>query len=143
VTLLARTRVPWTDAARWGLAVMFLFTAGSHFSSMKYDLAAMIPPPLTGALWVINVTGVFEAAGAIGLLTRRWRRLAAFCLMALLLTMFPANVYAALNGVTLRGHAATPLWLRTPLQLLWVAALWWSTIRVRQTPRMSIREARI
>jgi len=113
---------------------MFLFTAGSHFSSMKYDLAAMIPPPLTGALWVINVTGVFEAAGAIGLLTRRWRRLAAFCLMALLLAMFPANVHAALKGVTLRGHAATPLWLRTPLQLLWVAALWWSTIRVRQTP---------
>ena len=32
-TLIARVRVPWRDAARIGLAVMFVFTAASHFSS--------------------------------------------------------------------------------------------------------------
>jgi uncharacterized membrane protein len=127
-TLLGRAFVPWRDAARVGLAVMFLFTAGSHVSSLKYDLAAMIPPPLTGALWVIYVTGVLEAVGAIGLLTRRWRRTAAWCLIVLLVAMFPANVYAALSGVTLGGAAATPLWLRTPLQILWIGLLWWSTL---------------
>ena len=47
-TLFARWFVPWMDAAKIGMTVMFLFTAASHFSSMKYDLAAMIPPPLTG-----------------------------------------------------------------------------------------------
>jgi uncharacterized membrane protein len=52
---------------------MFLFTAASHFSSLKYDLAAMIPPPLTGALWMIYLTGVLEALGAIGLLLPRFR----------------------------------------------------------------------
>jgi uncharacterized membrane protein len=52
---------------------MFLFTAASHFSSLKYDLAAMIPPPLTGALWMISLTGVLEALGAIGLLLPRFR----------------------------------------------------------------------
>ena len=128
-TLVARLRVPWRDAARWGIAIMLLFTAASHFSSMKHDLAAMIPPPLTGALWVIYVTGVLEAAGAIGLLVPATRRLSAICLVLLLLAMFPANVYAALTGGTLRGEAVTPLWLRTPLQLFWMATLWWSTIR--------------
>lgn len=49
-TAIARWFSPSKDAARVGLAVMFVFTAVSHISSLKYDLAAMIPPPLTGAL---------------------------------------------------------------------------------------------
>jgi hypothetical protein len=48
-TLLARWSVAWKDAVRIGLAIMLLFTAGSHFPTVKYDLAAMIPPPLTGS----------------------------------------------------------------------------------------------
>ena len=127
-TLLARSFAGWQDAARIGLAVMFLFTGGSHFSSLKYDLAAMIPPPLTGALWVIYVTGCLEIAGGAGLLTRRLRRPAAWGLAALLVALFPANVYAALTGVTLNGSAATSLWLRTQLQVFWIAVLWWSTL---------------
>ena len=128
-TLLARARLGWRDAVRVGLAVMFLFTAASHFSGMKTDLAAMIPPPLTGALWVVYVTGVLEALGAIGLLVPRVSRLAGVCLVILLVAMFPANVYAALHGVTLRGQPATDLWLRAPLQAFWIAALVWSAVR--------------
>ena len=45
-----------------------------------------------------------------------------------LIAFFPANVYAALSGVTLRGQPATALWLRTLMQIIWIAALWWSTI---------------
>jgi uncharacterized membrane protein len=130
-TLAARWFVAWRDAARIGLAVMFLFTAGSHFSSLKYDLAAMIPPPLTGALGVIYVTGALEAAGAVGLLIARLRRQAAWGLLALLIGLFPANVYAALTGVTLSGAAATPLWFRAPLQLFWMAVLWETSLAAR------------
>jgi uncharacterized membrane protein len=132
VTLVARWFVPWRDAVRIGLAVMFAFTAASHFSSLKHDLAAMIPPPLTGALWVIYVTGVLEMAGGVGLLLSRWRRLAGICLALLLIALFPANLYAALNGVTLGGEPASALWWRTPLQLLWLALLWWSAINARR-----------
>lgn len=130
-TLLARWFVGWTDAARVGLAVMFLFTAGSHFSSLKHDLAAMIPPPLTGALWLIYLTGVLEALGAIGLLLPRLRQPAAWGLLALLIALFPANVYAALKGLTLGGAAVTPLWLRAPLQAFWIAVLWQTTLATR------------
>ena len=127
-TIVARWFVGWRDAARIGLAVMFLFTAGSHFSSLKYDLAAMIPPPLTGALWMIYVTGVLEGLGAVGLLVPRLRRAAAWGLLALLVALFPANVYAALTGVTLGGAAATPLWIRAPLQVFWAAVLWQTSL---------------
>jgi uncharacterized membrane protein len=57
----------------------------------------------------------------------QFRRLAGVCLIALLIGMFIANVNAAQKGVTLRGKAATPLWLRTPMQVLFIALLWWST----------------
>ncbi|HXW08567.1 MAG TPA: MauE/DoxX family redox-associated membrane protein [Vicinamibacterales bacterium] len=133
-TLLARWFVGWRDAARIGLAAMFLFTAGFHFSGLKHDLAAMIPPPLTGALWVIYLTGVLEAAGAIGLLTPRLRRAAAWGLLALLVALFPANVYAALTGATLGGDAATPLWFRAPLQVFWGAVLWQTSLTARSEP---------
>ena len=130
-TLLARVRTPWRDAVRIGLAVMFIFTAASHFSNLKYDLAGMIPPPLTGALWVIYVTGILEFAGAVGLFAARWRQPAAWGLIVLLVGMFPANVYAAVAGVTLGGNQPSALWYRAPLQIFWIAALWWSTIRTR------------
>ena len=130
-TLVARWFVGWRDAARIGIAVMFLFTAGSHFSSLKNDLAAMIPPPLTGAVWMIYVTGVLEALGAVGLLIPRLRRAAAWGLLALLVALFPANVYAALTGVTLDGAAATPLWFRTPLQVFWAAVVWYTSLAAR------------
>ena len=112
LTLLGRVKLGWRDAARIGLAVMFLFTAASHFSPLGEDMAKMIPPPLTGAMWVIYLTGVLEAAGAIGLLLPRFRRTAAWCLLALLVAMFPANIHAALNDVELGGRSASPLWWR-------------------------------
>jgi uncharacterized membrane protein len=134
VTLIARIVVRWTDALRLGMAALFLFTAAAHFNSMKHELAAMIPPPLTGSLWLIYLTGGLEIAGAIGLLIPRLRRTAAIGLVLMLVALFPANIHAALNGVTLREQPATPLALRAAMQLIWIAALWWSTIR-RPVPR--------
>jgi uncharacterized membrane protein len=139
-TLLARWFAPWKDAARIGLAIMFFFTAGSHFSSLKYDLAEMIPPPLTGALWMVYLTGVLEAAGALGLLIPSLRRTAAWGLAALLVVLFPANVYAAVAGVTLGGAAATPLWFRAPLQAFWLGVLWFTTLADRSHSAFAARK---
>src|SRR5262245_29532649 len=131
-TAVAAYFVAFRDAVRIGMAVLFAFTGVAHFSKLKTDMAAMIPPPLTGALWVIYVTGVFELVGAVGLLgllLPNVRRLAAWCLIPLLVAMFPANVYAALRNIRLGGRTATPLLLRTPVQIFWIAALWWSAAR--------------
>jgi uncharacterized membrane protein len=119
----------WRDAGRFALVIMFLFTGFSHFSSMKYDLAAMIPAPLPNGLWVIYLTGLFEIAGAVGLLIPRTRKLAGICLVLLLVGLFSANVNAALNEIPLRGEAATPLWIRTPMQILYIGMVWWTSIR--------------
>jgi uncharacterized membrane protein len=119
----------WKDAGRGAMAIMLLFTGVSHFTVMKHDYLAMIPEPLPRGLWVVYLTGILEIAGAIGLLIPRWRRVAAICLVLLLLAMFPANVNAALNGIPLRGNAPTSLWLRVPMQLLFIGLIWWTSIR--------------
>jgi uncharacterized membrane protein len=135
-TLAAGLFVTWRDAARIGMAALFLFTSLAHFSRLKNDMAAMIPPPLTGALWVIYVTGILEFAGAVGLLVPSLSRLAGWCLIALLVAMFPANAYAALRSVKLGGRPATPLIYRTPLQIFWIAVLWWATAPVVRGVRL-------
>jgi uncharacterized membrane protein len=123
----------WREAGRGALVIMFLFTGTSHFTSMKYDFAAMIPDPLPDGLWVIYLTGVFEIAGAIGLLIPQTRKLAGICLVLLLVAMFSANVNAALNAIPLGGQDPTPLWLRTPMQLLYIGMVWWTSVKAHPT----------
>jgi uncharacterized membrane protein len=119
----------WHDSAPSALAVMFVFTATAHFNKMKYDLAQMIPSYFPARLLLVYITGIFELAGAAGLVVTKVQALAANCLIALLIGMFLGNVNAAKSGITLRGKPATPLWLRTPMQIFFVALLWWSTRR--------------
>ena len=133
----------WREAGLYALAVMFVFTGVSHFTGMKHDFAAMIPSPLPNDLWVIYLAGVFEIAGAIGLLIPRTRRVAGICLVLLLIAMFPANVNAALNDIPLDGRPPISLWLRTPMQLLYIGMVWWTSVRerprqVRQAPSQDL-----
>ena len=128
----------WRNAGRLALVIMFLFTGTFHFTSMKYDFAAMIPAPLPNDLWVIYLTGVLEIVGALGLLIPRTRKLAGICLVLLLVALFPANVYAALNEIPLRGEAPTPLWLRGPIQLLFIGMVWWTSIKEPAESRQRI-----
>ena len=122
-----QTLATWRDSARYALVVMFVFTASAHFNKMKHDLARMIPAYFPRPLLIVYITGVLELLGAAGLILPQVRRLAGICLIALLVGMFIANVNAAQKGVTLRGKPPTPLWLRAPMQVLFIALLWWST----------------
>jgi uncharacterized membrane protein len=117
----------WQESARYALVVIFLFTATTHFNKMKHDLARMIPPYFPHPLLIVYITGILELLGAAGLALPPLRRLAGICLIALLVGMFIANVNAAQKGITLRGKPPTPLWLRTLMQILFIALLWWST----------------
>ena len=116
----------WAGALRIGLAAMFVFTAVSHFHPRtRQDLIRMVPTSLPAPALLVMATGLLELAGAIGLLVPRARTAAAFGLIALLVAMFPANVQAARRGLTIAARHAMPLVWRLPLQLFWIAALWW------------------
>ncbi len=113
----------WLPALRVGLALMFVLTGLAHFGlGRRASLVAMVPPRLTKPELLVTVTGVLELAGAAGLLLPATYRPAAGCLALLMLAMFPANVHAARHRVDIAGKPATPLPLRTALQILFVAA---------------------
>ena len=57
----------WTAAGRWGLTVMFIFAGLTHFSAMRDDYLAMIPFRHLQHAWVIQLTGILEIAGAVGI----------------------------------------------------------------------------
>jgi uncharacterized membrane protein len=116
----------WQESACYALAVMFVFTGIAHFTKMKHDLARMVPRMFARPLMIVYITGALEFLGAAGLLLTTFRTLAGMCLIALLVAMFPANMRAAFNHLKLGERAATPLWLRAPMQLLFMALLWWS-----------------
>jgi uncharacterized membrane protein len=86
----------WPQAVAVGLAAMFVMTGVAHFvPAMRRDMIAIVPPRLPAAGLLVTITGVFELLGAAGLLYPATRVAAAVCLFALMLVMFPANVYAA------------------------------------------------
>lgn len=113
---------PWHVALRGGLAAMFAFTGVSHFGAfgVRDELVAMVPPALPAPELLVTVTGVLELAGAIGLLLPRTWPWAAAGLSGLLVAMFPANVYKALEDPTLR--ASQQLGPRTALQAVFLGA---------------------
>lgn len=124
VLLLAgRRRWRWATSLRIALAAMFVLTAWAHFGSIREDLIRMVPPAFPRPDLVVTLTGIAELAGAVGLLWPRTAPWAAGCLAVLLVAMFPANVHAAVQGITLGGRPATPLLLRTLLQGVFLAAL--------------------
>jgi uncharacterized membrane protein len=132
----------WATATRVGLAVMFVFTAAAHFNSMRGDMIAMVPPAVPNPALMVTITGVCEILGAIGLLVPRTRRLAAIALIVFLVAVLPANVHAALSGVTLRGAPPTSLVPRVLLQVLFIALIWWSGLRDRAGRPVGPRDRR-
>ncbi|WP_327144942.1 DoxX family protein [Nocardia sp. NBC_01327] len=110
----------WPHTTALGLAAMFAMTAGAHFVQPKRsELIAMVPPQFPNAGAMVTLTGVLEAAGAVGLLLPPFPRIAAVCLFLLLLIMFPANVRAAKQDA---GVKTMPLPLRTVVQAIFLGA---------------------
>jgi uncharacterized membrane protein len=102
------------------LALLFGLAGIWHFVHPATYLAIM-PPALPHPLALVYASGACEILGGLGLLLPRSRRLAGWGLLALLLAVFPANVYMALIHEQL-GIPGWVAWARLPLQL---PLLWW------------------
>lgn len=124
-------------ALRGGVAAMFVLTGGAHFVGMRDQMIAMVPPGLPSPELLVTVTGVLELAGAVGIVWSRTSTLAAACLSALLVAMFPANVFAATSGLVTAWY--DELLPRTLMQLIFLSATVAVTIdRMRQARRRTV-----
>jgi uncharacterized membrane protein len=113
----------WAWCLRGGLALMFLLTASAHWGKQRGDLIAMVPRVFPRPDLLVSATGVFEILGAVGLLIPAIAPVAAACLAMLLIALFPANIRAARERLTIGGRPATVLPLRALLQLVFIVAV--------------------
>jgi uncharacterized membrane protein len=110
----------------------FVLAGLYHFVNPAFYLRIM-PPVLPWPLFLIYLSGFFEVALGLLLLLPKYTRLAAWGLIALLLAVFPANVYMALNPQLFPDITPVALWLRLPLQALFIAWAYWFTRDTRPT----------
>ena len=84
----------------------------------------IMPPYLPWHRALVYLSGAAEIAGGLGLLIPGLRKPAAWGLVALLIAVFPANVYMATDHIqmTVRPMPAWVAWARLPLQGL---LIWW------------------
>jgi uncharacterized membrane protein len=112
-------------AGRVILGLIFIVAGILHFVIPGAYLHIM-PPALPAHLLLIDISGVAEILGGIGLLVPSTRRLAALGLVALLIAVWPANIYTAVAHLPLPGLAGQSWlqWVRVPLQLPLIYWAW-------------------
>jgi uncharacterized membrane protein len=103
--------------------VFYIFAGICHF----LDTAAyqkIVPPDLPWHRALVYLSGAAEITGGVCLLIRRFRRPAVWGLIALLVAVFPANIYMAISNVQVTSAPlpAWLLWARLPVQFL---LIWW------------------
>jgi uncharacterized membrane protein len=107
---------------RWGLTIFMIAAGLNHFlAADTYE--AMVPRALPAPALIVQISGVAEMLGGLGLILPATRRLAAWGLVALFVAVFPANINMAVNHLPLGTHELPTwaLWGRLPLQLVFIA----------------------
>lgn len=105
-------------------AALFYVAAGTlHFIKPDPYLRIM-PPYIPWHAAMVRISGGLEILGGLGLLVPPMRRAAAWGLVALLIAVFPANIYMATNPLEAGAASIPPTlrWGRLPLQLI---LIWW------------------
>lgn len=110
----------------WALAAFYVVAGLNHFRDPAFYLP-MMPPFLPWHRELVWLSGVAEVGLGLAVLVPALRRAAAWGLVALLLAVFPANLYVALENVPLGGRAeglGVWNWVRLPFQALLIAWAW-------------------
>lgn len=127
-------RSPWyLLTMRWAATLFFVVAGALHFVIPEFYLA-MMPPFIPMKDMLIVLTGLAEIALGIGLQIPAVRRRAGITLIALLIGIFPANIYVAVSLPALPDLSYDPasMWWRLLLQPLFILWVWWVSVKKQQ-----------
>ena len=121
-------------------SLLYIAAGANHFVNPKF-YTRIVPPgfPSPGAL--VAISGVAEIAGGVGLAIRPLRKAAGWGLIALLLAVFPANIYMAMHPEKF-PDVHLPRWTfyaRLPLQGVLIAWVWYAAKLGRANQRDPIK----
>lgn len=120
-------------SGRIAMSAMLLFTAIGHFAFAK-GMTLMMPDFIPFKKELVYLTGLIEIAAAVGLLISSWQNLTAWLLILFFVLILPANINAArkkidyLKGTT-DGNGMKYLWFRVPLQLFFIAWVYFFALK--------------
>ena len=101
----------------FGLAIFFIFFGIDHFINPDFYLSIM-PPAFPLHKEAVYISGFFEILGGLGVLISRFRKIAGWGLIVLLVTVYPANIYMALTPEAFPNISIELLYFRLALQFL-------------------------
>ena len=101
----------------------FFTYAGFHHLFAPAFYVSIMPPWIPGHLALVYISGVFEIMGGVGVLIPRFRSLAGIGLVALLIAVYPANLYMAFNPELFPDIPVVALYVRLVLQFV---AFYWA-----------------
>ena len=129
-TILTSLQLPkgwWRKLILLGLAAFFINVGVDHFVNPDFYLDIM-PPAFPLHAEAVYISGFFEVLGGISVLVPRLRKIAGWSLFALLVAVYPANIYMALNPEIFPDIPVTLLYIRLAFQFLF---FYWAYIVTR------------
>jgi uncharacterized membrane protein len=113
-------------ALKYLLGIFFIGAGVNHFVHTQFYMNIM-PPYLPWPLSFVYVSGILEAGFGALVLIPRFTTLAAWGLILVMTGVFPANIHMALHPDQYPNIRPLVLWLRLPLQILFIAwPLWYA-----------------
>ena len=107
----------WRKLVLFGLSAFFIYFGVDHFINPDFYLSIM-PPSFPLHEEAVYISGFFEIAGGIGVLIPRFRKIAGWGLVALLIAVYPANIYMAISPEAFPDIPIEMLYFRLALQFL-------------------------
>lgn len=104
------------------MASFYAFAGVMHFVKPKFFLY-IVPPFFKNPKLIVDLSGLAEIILAIGLIYEGTRTYAAIGLIALLIAVFPANIYMAV-GEKFQKISPWIRWGRLPLQFVLIYWAW-------------------
>ena len=110
------------------MSILYIYVGIHHFIDTKSFLI-IIPPYLqTIGLELIYLSGFFEIILGILLIIPKYRKIASYGIILLLIAVYPANIYLAFNEepqnlMEISSFMAS--WVRLPLQFIFIGLAYW------------------
>ena len=105
----------WRKFALFIFSFIFIYVGIDHFINPEFYLNIM-PPSFPFHLEAVLISGFFEILGGVGILISRIRKFAAWGLAALIVAVYPANIYMALSPENFPDYPLYLLYFRLVLQ---------------------------
>ena len=106
----------------FAFSIFFIGAGIDHLVNPEFYLSIM-PPLFSMHSEAVLISGVLEIVGGIAVLMPGLRRAAGWGIFVLLIAVYPANIYMALNPALFPSIHSGFLYFRLPLQFLF---LYWA-----------------